>query len=195
MLLKANFLKFSLLMFLFVSNLKAIQKEQIVDVMTQKIDSVISILKDTNIDLEQKKVDIINVVNNVFDFELMARISLGKEIWDKLSNEEQIEFVKTFEYTLKRSYTNKLELYTNQKVKIIALEPYFKTRLQLKTELIGSDGNYTINYNFYEKNGDWLIYDIDLVGVSIIQTYRQQFAELFKEKDFPQILAMLKEQK
>src|SRR5574344_1618706 len=128
MLLKANFLKFSLLMFLFVSNLKAIQKEQIVDVMTQKIDSVISILKDTNIDLEQKKVDIINVVNNVFDFELMARISLGKEIWDKLSNEEQIEFVKTFEYTLKRSYTNKLELYTNQKVKIIALEPYFKTR-------------------------------------------------------------------
>lgn len=101
MLLKANFLKFSLLMFLFVSNLKAIQKEQIVDVMTQKIDSVISILKDTNIDLEQKKVDIINVVNNVFDFELMARISLGKEIWDKLSNEEQIEFVKTFEYTLK----------------------------------------------------------------------------------------------
>lgn len=55
MLLKANFLKFLLLMILFVSNLKAIQKEQIVDVMTQKIDSVISILKDTNIDLEQKK--------------------------------------------------------------------------------------------------------------------------------------------
>ena len=35
-----------------------------------------------------------------------------------------------------------------------------------------------------KKNGEWFIYDIDLVGVSIIQTYRQQFAGLLKEKSF-----------
>ena len=62
------------------------------------------------------------------------------------------------------------------------------------TELLGKDGVYKINYNFYNKSKDseqWLIYDVDLVGVSIIQTYRQQFAGLLKEKTFDEMLVLL----
>ena len=38
------------------------------------------------------------------------------------------------------------------------------------------------------------IYDIDLVGVSIIQTYRQQFAGLLKEKSFDEMFKQFKNQ-
>jgi len=124
----------------------------------------------------------------------MAKIALGKETWNNLSVEKQKEFVKIFETKLKNSYVEKLELYNDQKVKIIGLKPHNNTRLQLETELIGKEGSYKINYNFYNKSKEkeqWLIYDVDLVGVSIIQTYRQQFSGLLKEKTFDEMLALL----
>ena len=107
---------------------------------------------------------------------------------------KQKQFTKVFENKLKKSYIEKLELYNDQKVKIIGLKPHNNTRLQLETELLGKDGIYKINYNFYNKskdNEEWLIYDVDLVGVSIIQTYRQQFSGLLKEKTFDEMLALL----
>ncbi|MFY4820212.1 ABC transporter substrate-binding protein, partial [Aliarcobacter butzleri] len=51
--------------------------------------------------------------------------------------------------------------------------------------------------NFYNKSKDsneWLIYDVDLVGVSIIQTYRQQFAGILKEKTFDEMFEQFKNQ-
>jgi len=37
----------------------------------------------------------------------------------------------------------------------------------------------------------WFIYDVNLVGVSIIQTYRKQFSEFLKTKSFDQLLKSL----
>ncbi|AXK49026.1 toluene tolerance protein [Aliarcobacter trophiarum LMG 25534] len=192
--MKNSLLKLLLLLLVIFSSSHALQKDEIKEEMAKKIDSVLLILKDSNIAMEDKKKEIINIVNDTFDFKLMARIALGSEAWNSLDIEKQKEFSEVFEEKLKKSYTDKLELYNNQKVKILGLEPYNNTRLQLKTELVGKEGNYSINYNFYEKNGEWLIYDIDLIGVSIIQTYRQQFAGLLKEKSFNEMFTQFKNQ-
>lgn len=189
-----NFLKISILFILLFTNSFALKKEQIEDEMTKRIDNVLLVLKDITLSKESKKEEVIKIVNDTFDFELMAKIALGKEAWDSIDEAKQNEFSKTFEEKIKASYSNKLELYNDQKVKIISLLPYNKTRLQLKTELLGKEGNYSINYNFYEKNGEWYIYDIDLIGVSIIQTYRQQFAGLLKEKSFDEMFQQFKNQ-
>ena len=189
-----NFLKISILFILLFTNSFALKKEQIEDERTKRIDNVLLVLKDKTLSKESKKEEVIKIVNDTFDFELMAKIALGKEAWDSIDEAKQNEFSKTFEEKIKASYSNKLELYNDQKVKIISLLPYNKTRLQLKTELLGKEGNYSINYNFYEKNGEWYIYDIDLIGVSIIQTYRQQFAGLLKEKSFDEMFQQFKNQ-
>ena len=159
--------------------------------MTKKIDTVLSILEKKDLTIPQKGDEIIKVIDEVFDYELMAKIALGKETWNSISEDKQKKFAKVFENKLKKSYIEKLELYNNQKVKILGLKPHNNTRLQLETELVGKDSTYKISYNFYNRSKDaeeWLIYDVDLVGVSIIQTYRQQFAGLLKEKTFDEML-------
>jgi phospholipid transport system substrate-binding protein len=174
----------------------ALKQDEIKEEMTKKIDAVLVVLQKKELNKNQKAAEIIKIIDEVFDYELMARIALGKETWDTLSPEKQKEFTKVFETKLKNSYTEKLELYNDQKVKILDLKPYNKNRLQLESELLGKDGVYKINYNFYNKSKDseqWLIYDVDLVGVSIIQTYRQQFAGLLKEKTFDEMLVLLKD--
>ena len=188
--------KILLLITFTLTSANAMKQDEIKTVMTKKIDNVLAILEQKNLPINQKGQEIIKIIDEVFDYELMARIALGKETWDTLNEQKQKEFTKIFETKLKNSYIEKLELYNDQKVKIIGLNPYNKTRLQLETELLGKDGIYKINYNFYNKSKDseqWLIYDVDLVGVSIIQTYRQQFAGLLKEKSFDEMLVLLED--
>ena len=189
-----NLLKLFLTLTFLITSANAVKQDEIQPIMTKKIDSVLTILEQKSLPMSQKGQQIIKIIDEVFDYELMAKIALGKETWDTLSEQKQKEFTKTFETKLKNSYIEKLELYNDQKVKVIGLNPYKNGRLQLETELLGKEGTYKINYNFYNKAKDgeqWLIYDVDLVGVSIIQTYRQQFAGLLKEKTFDQMLALL----
>ena len=177
-----------------ITSANAMKQDEIQQTMTKKIDNVLTILEQKNLPINKKGEQIIKIIDEVFDYELMARIALGKETWDTLSEQKQKEFTKIFETKLKNSYIEKLELYNDQKVKILGLNPYKNARLQLETELLGKEGTYKINYNFYNKSKDseqWLIYDVDLVGVSIIQTYRQQFAGLLKEKTFDEMLVLL----
>ncbi|QEZ88945.1 Tgt2/MlaC family protein [Aliarcobacter cibarius] len=191
---KSNLLKITIILTILLTNSYALKKEEIQSEMAERIDNVLVVLKNKSLSKEEKKNQVISIVNDTFDFELMAKIALGKHSWETLSEEKQKEFTATFEDKLKKSYSDKLELYNDQKVKILSLDPYNNTRLQLKTELLGKEGTYSINYNFYEKNGEWYIYDVDLIGVSIIQTYRQQFSGLLKEKSFDDMFAQFKNQ-
>ena len=189
-----SLLKVLLLIIITITSANAMKQDEIKTVMTKKIDDVLTILEQKNLTINKKGEQIIKIIDEVFDYELMARVALGKETWDTLTEKKQKEFTKIFETKLKNSYIEKLELYNDQKVKILGLNPYKNARLQLETELLGKEGTYKINYNFYNKSKDgeqWLIYDVDLVGVSIIQTYRQQFAGLLKEKTFDEMLVLL----
>lgn len=192
-----TFVKILLACTLFISCASAIQKDQIKDVMTNKIDKSLLVLRNSELDSQQKVDELVKILDEVFDYELMAKVSLGKVTWKSISEEQQNEFVKAFEKKLKTSYMDKLNLYTDQEVKIVDLITYKKSRLQLQTEVIGKDETYKIDYNFYnnKKKNEWYIYDVNLLGVSIIQTYRKQFSGLLKEKTFDEMLDVLKNNK
>lgn len=196
--MKQLFLKLLLIITIFYTNANALKQEEIQSEMRKKIDIALSILEKNDISIPQKGNEIIKVIDDVFDYELMAKIALGKETWNSINEEKQKKFTKVFEEKLKKSYVDKLDLYNHQKIRVIDLKPYNNTKLQLTTELLGKNHIYQINYNFYNRTKDkedWVIYDVDLVGVSVIQTYRQQFASLLKEKSFDEMLALLENEK
>lgn len=189
-----NLFKILLALTFIFTSANALQKDEIQSQMKIKIDDILVILKNKELTNGKKGEQIIQIMDEVFDYKVMARIALGRT-WKSIDNEKQQEFIKAFENRLKNSYVEKLELYTNQKVKIISLEPFNKSRLQLKTEVVGTNEVYNISYKFYynKKTKEWLIYDVDLLGVSIIQTYKQQFAGQLKAKTFDELLVALKE--
>ena len=98
-----------------------------------------------------------------------------------------------FEKKIKLSYLDKLRLYNNEKVIIKKLKKVKPTRITLETQVIGLDDTYKVVYLFYKKkqNNHWYIYDVELVGVSIIQTYRKQFSEFLKTKSVNQLIKSL----
>lgn len=187
-------LKLIVTIFLLFNSLSfAITQMEIKPVMSNKIDNVLLILKNSNIEKPQKIEKIISIMDSTFDYTLMSRLALGKT-WKEISTSQKNEFINLFTQKLKDSYIGKMDLYTDELVKILGVEQTKKTRILLKTQLVGKEQKFDINYKFYKiKDKDsWLIYDIDLLGVSIIQTYRKQFFGFLKDKTFQELLAHLK---
>lgn len=181
----------SIMLFMSVSS-QAIVESQIQQVMDKKVHQVLNILKNNSLSQKEKEKKSILVMDSVFDYATMSKISLGKR-WKILNATEQKQFTKAFEKKIKHSYIDKLRLYNNQTVRTKALKKVKSTRITLENEIIGKTDTYKVVYLFYKdkKTNQWYIYDVKLAGVSIIQTYRKQFSSFLKTKSFQQLLNSL----
>jgi len=175
-----------------LSFLFGMEEANIKSEMESKIQTITTVLQTKGLSSEAKKEQIAPTIDTIFDYQTMSKISLGKK-WKSLSSEEQERFTQKFESKLKNSYFEKLELYTDQKVLVKEQEKVKSTRIQLHTEIIGADETYEVIYKFYKVKAstDWRIYDVEITGVSIIQTYRKQFSEFLKTKSFNELLESL----
>jgi len=184
--------KIIILLFLSIVSLYAIAEHDIQKTTDTKVRQVLDILKDKTLSQQQKDAKNVRIIDDIFDFDIMSQISLGKR-WKSLSKDEQAQFSKAFEKKIKHSYLDKLRLYNNEKVIIKDLEKVKSNRITLETQVIGLDDTYKVIYLFYKntQTNQWYIYDVELVGVSILQTYRKQFSEFLQTKTIKQLIQSL----
>lgn len=177
---------------IFTTSLFAINKDKIKDEMTNKIEKSLLVLKNPNLSKEIKGQEIISMMDYAFDYDLMSRLSLGRA-WNEIDEKQREEFILLFTKKLKDSYVEKIDLYSDESLVVEKINQTKKTRIELITHLIGKNTQYEIIYKFYEKSEDnWVIYDVDIIGVSIIQTYRKQFSGYLNDKSFDELLKYLK---
>lgn len=182
--------KISLFLILCVLNLMSLPLNELSKTMQENIDKSLSLLKKAPKDKSKVANEMFKIFDPIFDYSLMARLSLSKN-YDKLSQAQQDEFNKVFEAQLKTSFTNKLSLYTDEKI-IIKDQVQKNQRVFLNAQMLVDGEIKNLVFKFYNKNDSWLIYDVDVLGVSIIQTYRSQFADLLEKEDFNSLLSKLK---
>ena len=180
---------FALLLTLGALNLSALSLQNLQSIMQENIDKSREALKKEQ-DTDKAAQQIIKIFDPIFDYELMAKLSLSKR-YNALTPAQKKEFNKAFEEQLKFSFTSKLGLYKDEDIKVTTMERA-KERIFLNSEMVINGEKRAIIFKFYDKKGDWLIYDVDIVGISIIQTYRSQFADLLDKADFNTLLDTLK---
>jgi len=184
--------KILLILIFTVASSYGVEEQNIKNIMDTKTKQAIQILKNKSLSQKEKEKKIIKIMDPIFSYATMAKISLGKT-WKTLSKSEKKAFSKTFEHKIKRSYIDKLKLYHNQKVLTSEPKKIKKNRIKLTTKIVGNNETYKIVNSFFKKKNStqWYIYDVKLAGVSIIQTYRKQFSAFLKTKSFKQLLNSL----
>lgn len=181
----------SALLLLQTSLFAKIEADSIKPTMSEKINATTKLIQSNKDKPQAAAKQIYAIFDPVFDYSLMAKLSLGKSQYKKLNDSQRQEFAKKFEQRLKKSFVSKLNLYTNEVIKIDDVKDV-KNRKILHTKLIGKEKTYPINYKFYNaKESGWLIYDVDILDISIIQTYRNQFARALDKNDFKHLLSLL----
>ena len=134
---------------LLATSLFALSKEQIKPEIEAKTVKVIEILKNTNLDNNAKTKEIFALLDPLFDYKQMAKISLGKR-YNSLSADEQAKFDAAFEQKLKSSYIDKLLGYKDQQIHITGESEPQKNRYWLTSELLNDGKNYEFVYKFYD---------------------------------------------
>lgn len=180
------------LLFGFVPFGQADEAAEITKMAEEKVNNIITYLRDTSLEKETRNKQIIAEVNTMFDFQLMAQLSLGKQ-WKKTKKRQRKEFVKVFVKRIQQSYLEKLDLYTDEEVIIGDAKQTKKKRAVLTTYLVSEDDKKEMIYKFrkHKKRG-WLVYDVNILGVSFIQTYRSQFSGVLKNKSMDELIEDLK---
>ncbi|WP_104719750.1 MlaC/ttg2D family ABC transporter substrate-binding protein [Helicobacter pullorum] len=180
-----------LLSFLLVATFGfALEFDKIDTTMEKNINQTIHILQTSNKNIESIAKEIFTMFDSIFDYHLMAQLSLSKK-YKTLSPSQQKEFDVAFEKNLKRSFTDKLHLYKDETMKVLGGQKTKANRYNLKTSIILDGKIHYITFKFHEFNQDWKIYDVDILGISVIQTYRSQFADIISQEGFEKLLQKL----
>ena len=192
-----TFLKYLLLLafaFVLPSTAGEITKEQeIKQMMIKKSDTFFAILADKSLDDTVRKKKVLDEIGPLFDFRLMSRLALNKKIWKSLNKAERKEFSEVFVSRIQESYLSKLDIFADVEVEIGDSVRVKKNRIELTALIKTKADTKKLVYKFYQtKKKKWLIYDISVVGVSFLQSYRAQYSSYLKEHTIEELINKLK---
>ena len=160
------------------------------DVLQNNLNAVFAVLENKDLGIEAKQKEIEAIVTPMFDFSLMAKLSLGKKHWTGLTPENKDRFTELFIKRLRQSYLDKLTTYTDEKV-IYGSAVEVNKKVHIPTDLVSKGSKISMLYKLYASKSGWMIYDIEIQGVSLIRSYRSQFNEILKNGTFDDLIAKM----
>ena len=167
--------------------IRAADSQAAAEFLKKNQDAVFAVLQQADITSAEKNKKIIEIITPLFDFALMAKLTLGKKVWPGLTKEQKERFTQLFIERLRSSYLDRLTLYTDEKV-IYEAPVEVKRKVHIPTSLVSKDNKISILYKFYKSKTDWQIYDLEIQGVSIIRSYRAQFSQILQNGSFDDLL-------
>lgn len=182
-----------------MQNAAANEQVQLQNRFLKKIDEVVLIVEDKQLSKDARNRKIVKALTPMFDFELMAKLSLGN-VWRELSAENAKKFVDLYVERMKNSYSAKIDTYEGEKVQVKKIEQPKADRIAFVTDLTGKENKLEIVYKFYKPKtkmfgkDEWLIYDVEILGVSILKTDRAQFREFLQTKSINELMDALAKQ-
>jgi phospholipid transport system substrate-binding protein len=149
------------------------------DFLKGKITKVIDTLQKSNLPEKAKKEKLSGIASTLFDFPLMAKLSLGKEHWFSLNESERKQFTSLFINRLESVYLDKMVHYTNEEVRY-GPAAFSGRKVQIPTYLLSSGKEISILYRLYQSGNSWKLYDVEIQDVSLVQSYKAQFDEILR---------------
>ena len=160
------------------------------ELLMAKVDAALSVLQRKDLVQQEKNKQVVKIVEPIFDYNLMAKLTLGRKYWPGLSKKNREKFTDLFVARLKTSYIDKLSLYTDEKV-VYDAPVQEGIKIQIPTSVISKNNRISMMYKLYKSSNGWKIYDIEIEGVSLISTYRSQFYDILSKGTIEDLLGKL----
>ena len=139
----------------------------------------------------ERRVAVRKIANEIFDFGEVARRSLGR-YWQPLSDAQRTEFVGLFGDLLERSYISKIELYGGEKI-VYSGERMDGDLAIVSTKIITKNGTEVpIDYRLFRRGDRWMVYDVNIEGISLVSNYRTQFNKIIQSNGYNTLVDRMK---
>lgn len=174
-----------LLLLLFISPVIAQETapDALVKVITQEVIAVIKQDKDIQAGNARKVSELVDSkVIPHFNFVRMAQLAVAVN-WRKASVDQQKALTQEFRTLLVRTYSSALSSYRDQVIEIKPLRARAEdTEVTVKSE-VKQKGTQPviIDYEMEKTSAGWKVFDVKVAGVSLITTYKEDFANQVRE--------------
>jgi phospholipid transport system substrate-binding protein len=162
-------------------------------VVDQTAQQVIRILADKGLSSQQKRQQIEDVVYVRVDFVTLSKLVLARN-WTRLSAAQQEEFLKEFRKHLSITYGRNVDNYKNESVEIVGGREEARGDYTVLTKIRrGGADDIIVDYRLRTRDGQWMIIDIIVEGVSLVSNFRSQFQEVLASGGPEKLLELLRE--
>lgn len=161
-----------------------------VAVIKKKDGELQTLLKKSN--RSSKEMDRVKtLLNDSFDFALLAKKSLSTSDWNAQDAATQEKFVTEFQRMVRNSSAKRLELYRADST---VYEP---------AKMKGDDGARVVAHLWYKGkesvleykmslvNGNWKAWDLVIDDLSTARNYKDQFSQILKTKSFAELIDVI----
>jgi phospholipid transport system substrate-binding protein len=132
------------------------------------------------------------VMPNV-NFQRMTASAVGRH-WRSASPEQQQKLQAEFKTLLVRTYAGAL---TQVRDQTVALKPYraapSDTEVVVRTEIKGKGEPIQLDYRLEKTDAGWKIYDVNVLGVWLVEQYKTSFAQEIGSVGIDGLIAKLAE--
>lgn len=125
------------------------------------------------------------------NFTRMTASAVGRN-WRQATPEQKSRLQEEFKILLIRTYSGALSQVRDQSlsVKPLRAEPA-DTEVIVRTEVLGRGDPIQLDYRMEKTAAGWKIYDLNVLGVWLVETYRTQFAQEISAKGVDGLIASL----
>ena len=111
------------------------------------------------------------------NFQRMTASAVGRH-WRQASPEQKTRLQEEFKLLLVRTYSGALTEVKDQTVQLkpIRFSPQ-DTEVVVRTEVRGSGQPIQLDYRLEKADSGWKIYDVNVMGVWLVEQYRSSFAQ------------------
>ena len=125
------------------------------------------------------------IVNQILlphvDLISMSSKALGREAWLGATPMQRQAFSRQFVTLLIHTYSSALAQYTDEKVNFLPLRGNINNqlrRVQVNSVIVRDTGpSINVSYHLMLEEGQWMLYDFSVDGVSMMASFRSQFAQ------------------
>ncbi|MGA8513416.1 MAG: ABC transporter substrate-binding protein [Burkholderiaceae bacterium] len=111
------------------------------------------------------------------NFTRMTAAAVGRS-WRQATPEQQKRLQEEFKTLLVRTYSGALAEVRDQTISMKPLRAAAEdTEVVVKSEIKGHGDPIQLDYRLEKASNGWKIYDLNVLGVWLVETYRSQFAQ------------------
>lgn len=125
------------------------------------------------------------------NFSRMTASAVGRH-WRQATPEQQKQLQDEFKTLLVRTYAGALGEVKDQNLSFRPLRSRPEdTEVVVRSEVRGRGEPIQLDYRLEKADGGWKIYDLNVMGVWLVETYRTQFAQEINTKGIDGLIATL----
>ncbi len=184
----------ALMAFMAGASAQALAPEQLVQKITEEVLTAIKSDKQLAAGDKQKAMQLAEQkVLPYIDFDEATRLAVGRA-WSQANPEQRKKLVSEFRNMLVRTYSNAIEGYQGQTLKILPSrgKQEGKEEATVRAQFVRAGGPpLPMEFQMRKSGEGWKIYDIAVEGISLVLTYRSEFDSVVKQEGIDGLIKRL----